>query len=434
MNANTQRGTETLDRIWRQSKRALLFLLLGAFAFVPGNAVADSILKPDDRIALCGDSITEQKQYSVFIEDYLRLCQPTKVSTIQFGWGGETSWGFEPRMAHDVLVFKPTIATTCYGMNDGGYSPLSEERATKYRTAMASIIKQFKDAGAKVVVGSPGVVDSFTFRKDPELAKMYNNNLSQLRDICRQLAQENSMPFADVFSVMDKAMEGAKAKYGNEYHVAGGDGVHPSANGHLLMAYAFLKAMGVDGNIGEIKVDLASGQATASEGHKIDAFDDVVKITSTRYPFCFYGAELKDPTSTRGILEFVPFNQDLNRLTLIVTGIKSAKAKVTWGTTSREFDAKQLESGINLAAEFLDNPFADQFKLVEDAIRAKQVFETQAYKNLVPGMRTLIDDDNERAAEKTVIEAAVQKWQEKDAAVNAAIQPVTHTIKVEEVK
>ena len=43
-------------------------------------------------IAVIGDSITEQKQYSVFIEDYLLMCQPAeKLQVAQFGWGGETA-------------------------------------------------------------------------------------------------------------------------------------------------------------------------------------------------------------------------------------------------------------------------------------------------------------------------------------------------------
>ena len=33
-------------------------------------------LKEGDRVAIIGDSITEQKRYSVFIEDYLLMCKP----------------------------------------------------------------------------------------------------------------------------------------------------------------------------------------------------------------------------------------------------------------------------------------------------------------------------------------------------------------------
>src|SRR5437762_11615935 len=114
---------------------------------------AESLPKENDTLAICGDSITEQKLYSVFIEDYLLMCRPDlNVRSMQFGWGGETSWGVLARMENDVLRFKPTIATTCYGMNDGGYAPLSEERGNYYRRAMTDLVKKFKESGAHVVV------------------------------------------------------------------------------------------------------------------------------------------------------------------------------------------------------------------------------------------------------------------------------------------
>ena len=35
-----------------------------------------SLLQPGDRVAIAGDSITEQKQYSVFMETYFLACKP----------------------------------------------------------------------------------------------------------------------------------------------------------------------------------------------------------------------------------------------------------------------------------------------------------------------------------------------------------------------
>ena len=51
-----------------------------------------------------------------------------------------------------------------------------------------------------------------------------------------------------------KAMSAAKEKFGNDYDVCGRDGVHPGPNGHLLMAYAFLKGLGLDGNLATITI------------------------------------------------------------------------------------------------------------------------------------------------------------------------------------
>src|SRR5215212_8557280 len=106
-------------------KRLIFALCLLALA-IPVRA--EVLLKEKDLLAICGDSITEQKLYSVFIEDYLLMCKPVPaVQSVQFGWGGETAPGFNGRMENDCLVFKPTIATTYYGMNDGGYTPYKDE-------------------------------------------------------------------------------------------------------------------------------------------------------------------------------------------------------------------------------------------------------------------------------------------------------------------
>src|SRR5579859_1570683 len=79
-------------------------------------------LKKGDQLAICGDSITEQKMYCRIIEDYLTMCVPQlDISVRQYGWSGEKAGGFLGRMTNDCLRFHPTIATTCYGMNDCEY-------------------------------------------------------------------------------------------------------------------------------------------------------------------------------------------------------------------------------------------------------------------------------------------------------------------------
>src|SRR4029079_1203731 len=96
-------------------------------------ATAKELVEPGDFIAVIGDSITEQKQYSVFIEDYLLMCQPAEnLQVAQFGWGGEPATGFEKRMKNDMLRFKPMLITTCFGMNDGRYGPLTKDVADLY--------------------------------------------------------------------------------------------------------------------------------------------------------------------------------------------------------------------------------------------------------------------------------------------------------------
>jgi lysophospholipase L1-like esterase len=394
---------------------------------------ADGGLKPGDRLAIVGDSITEQRLYSVLMEDYLLMCRPQlKLQVTQFGWGGETAPGFAGRMENDMLRFQPTAVTTCFGMNDGGYSPMTADKAQRYREGQTTIVRRSKRAGARlIVVGSPGCVDADTFRNDPAQAAMYNKTLLAERDIAREVAQAEGVAFADVIDPMLEVMARAKARYGKQYPLAGGDGVHPGPNGHLVMAYALLKGLGCDGDLGRITVDLAEEKAEGSKGHQVlSSSGGVVEVESSRYPFCFYG-DPASPNSTRGVIRFFPFNQDLNRLLLVVRGGKAARYQVTWGKSFKEFTAEELAGGINLAAEFLDNPFSGPFEKVEAKIRQQQDYETPLVKNLIhslPDYKRMLPEEVE-TFERLAAEG-IRRDKALCEAAAAAVVPVRHKISI----
>ena len=169
--------------------------------------------------------------------------------------------------------------------------------------------------------------------------------------------------------------------------------------------------------------DLAGRRATASKGHAVhSAAPGEVTITSTRYPFCTSGDPTKF-TATRSAATLIPFHQELNRLTLKVKSARAAQYAVTWGETTRVFPAKALANGINLAAEFPDNPFCDAFQKVDEAILKKQNFETEQVKSKFHSAAAKAD----MAAVVAETEAQRAKLVE---AVAAAFVPVTHTIRI----
>jgi len=397
----------------------LLAIVFAAALACPAALAAEKpVLNKGDRLVVVGDSITEQKLYSKFIEDYVTVCTPgLDIWTYQLGWSGETAGGFLNRMKRDLLPLKPNVVTLCYGMNDGGYRRYEEAIGQQYRNAMTTIVNDLKAAGAVAVIGSPGCVDLNTYHRPPGDAKDYNETLRRLGEIDRQIAKDAGMPFAVLHAVLYDLMKITEADYGKNYHVRGRDGIHPDQNGHLIMAYAFLKALGFNGRIGTFTVDMEGG-ATATDGHKVlSAKAGTVEIESRRYPFCFYG-DGQSPNSTRSILPYFPFNDDLNRLTLIVRNLKTENAKVAWGKESKHFTREQLAKGINLAAAFLDNPFSDAFKKVDDAVAEKEALET-----------ILIKDP------KTAVKvSAAARHEALAAAVRAAVVPVKHTISIEEEK
>lgn len=400
------------------------------------STAGDLVLEKGDRLAIIGDSITEQKQYSKFIETYLLACYPDlEIQSFQFGWGGERAPGFAKRMENDLVPWNPDVVTTCYGMNDGSYRAYDDGIGKAYADGMRRIVERMKEAGAVVVAGSPGVVDSFTWARDrPDFDQVYNDNLERLGQISADLAKEHGFPHADVFHAMEEAMISAKAAYGDEYPVAGGDGVHPGPNGQLVMAYAFLKALGLDGDIGTVTVDLASGAAEATAGHKVLASKDgSVELESSRYPFCFFGGET-DPNGTRSIVPHFPFNQDLNRFTLKVTGLSTAEADVAFGSETKTFTKEHLAAGINLAAEFLDNPFVGPFTEVTNAVAWKQQFETSIIKGFITNFRQFgpyFEGDEEAQAALATLRRKMTETNDKaHAEAKAAVKPVRYTLVV----
>lgn len=400
---------------------------------------AESLLPPNARVAVIGDSITEQKIYSKYIETYLLACTGrSDIKVFQFGWSGERAGGFAARLENDLAVFNPNVATTCYGMNDGSYKPYEPAIGAEYEKNMRAVIAGLQKVGVKVMaIGSPGGVDPDYFKRPTIKGELYNENLAQLRDIAKKLAKENKQPFANVHDTMMSALTKSKAALGAEYGPFGGDGFHPAPAGQLLMAQAFLTALGFDGEIGTITVDM-KGECAVSSGHVIKARQGAsLTLESTKWPFCF-DADPKSAGSNRSILPFTSFNQDLNRLTLQVKNLDFVKAKVTWGAQTQEFTREQLEAGINLAVEFTKTPFDGAFTNLMNAIGLKESFETTLIKNLVTHMRVIAAE----AAEDPKVAEALAKLKKKladehakmDANVRKQVVPVTHTIKVEEVR
>ena len=423
--------------------------ILGASTSVFGQAK----LADGDRVAVLGDSITEQKNYSVLIEDYLLACQPAaELQAAQFGWGGETTWGFAPRMAQDVLWYKPDVATVNYGMNDGGYQPVDPKRLDDYKRNTRDIIKQLKAAGTRlIVIGGPGAVDTDSFRtflaQGHDAAVMYNKTLKTFGDAAGEVAKEEGVAFADLHDVMADAMVKFKQQHPGK-SFAGPDGIHPDNVGHTVMAYAFLKAMGCDGDIGTITVDLSAGKADTTAGHKVVSADaNAVTVESTRYPFP--APKSTDPLGIGAAMDLVPFADDLNRFRLVATGVPAGKTvHLTWSEVTAakmpdgkpvkptvvegDFTAEQLAAGVNLAAAFATTPFEHAFGRLDQAVHAQQDFETPLNKQWLHNEKSWSAEAPMAAGQFAELAESGKQVDAKLRAVSSAlVLPVRHTLTFE---
>ena len=205
------------------------------------------------------------------------------------------------------------------------------------------------------------------------------------------------------------------------------------------MAYAFLKAMGLNGEIGTFKVDLRKGKMTASAGHEVvSSRGGEYQICSSRYPFCACVEPIAeggnypvcgkdDPTkdnSIQSVMQFIPFNQELNRFTLIAKGGNARSYRVRWGSQEKVISAEELAGGINLAEVFPSNPFGEAFARVDAAVASKQAFETKQIKEVFHG-----------AEGKADMAGAVERTERERASLAKAVLesqvPVTHVIRID---
>ena len=394
-------------------------LTLCVLLLVPLAALhaGEPLPKRGDFIAMGGDSITYMSHYSRFVEMYLLAARPDldlRVMKIQRGCGGRADEYAKHTLEEELIPAKPNLFTVCFGMNDGGYSAPNPATESRYEAALTKIVELNRANGTTTVLCSPGVVDEFSYRNDGlaatefnkahgmpsdtvassenPSARIYNGTLARLRDVAHRVADKESMPFADIHDAMWKVMQAAKVSYGttwpkltscnypDRHGMLCNDGVHPCVSGHIPMAYAVLKALGFDGNIGSIDFDWTKGQVKADAAQKATvSAKGRVELESSRLPMCFFDDTIANEgypsVPCRYVLQKCPFNEELNRYILRVRGLPNRVIKVTWGDRSLCYTRDQLEDGINLAAEFPENPFNPTLRALDNAIYCKQVYE-----------------------------------------------------------
>jgi len=179
----------------------------------------------------------------------------------------------------------------------------------------------------------------------------------------------------------------------------------------------------LDGDLGTIRVDLQANTATATSGHVIDSFtNNEVTVTSTKYPFCAEGSVTND-NSIRSGSTLVPFFADLSRFELVVTHAPSANYEVIWGDATNTYNSAQLDAGVNLAEDFVKNPFSAAFAKMDQAVGVKQTYETKQIKQIFHGPEGKADIDK-AVADTEAVRAPLA------AAIADAMVPVTHTIRI----
>lgn len=249
--------------------------LIAVFAcalMLGGCATSRNTLPSAKRILFLGDSITYSGQYIEFIEAALIEAHPERIyEIINCGLPSETVSGLsEPghaggqfprpdlheRLDRVLAKVKPDLVVVCYGMNDGIYMPLAEERFAAFRNGMTKVHDKAVAAGAKVIHLTPPVFDPVPIANRVDRSgspgKMFADYDQVLASYGQWLLEQRTTKgwqVLDVHWAMTAALvEGRKT---NPKFNFAGDGVHPNEAGHLVMALPLLRVWGVEAKAGQ---------------------------------------------------------------------------------------------------------------------------------------------------------------------------------------
>ncbi len=222
----------------------------------------------EERIVFLGDSITNAGRYIELVEAAIIAAQPeSKRIFIPLGLSSETVSGLsEPGHAsgafprpdlHERLdrvleKAKPNLVIACYGMNDGIYHPLNDQRTLAFQNGMKRLHDKVIATGAKIIHVTPPVFDPVPIKQKVLPAGLdvyekpyqgYNEVLDAYSQWLLDMRTTAKWEVIDLHGPMNAALA-EKRKADPDFTYAK-DGVHPSPEGQLLIAQVILDAWGM---------------------------------------------------------------------------------------------------------------------------------------------------------------------------------------------
>jgi lysophospholipase L1-like esterase len=427
--------------------RNLLFTLV-ALELLAASAIAgEFFIKDGDRVVFLGDSITEQRLYTTYIEAYALTRHPEwKLWFRNVGWGGDTSWlrqrahpdenqlfaADEARqqkmvedsvsrgLKRDVLPLRPTAVTIKFGMNDHAYQKFREDIFKAYVRSQSELAKVLEANGARVAfLTSQPIEDK---RPDPD-KDVKNQSLRQFSDGLKEVAAKQGATFVDQFDPYMAIMLRERAADPTAF-IGGGDAVHPGPAGHTIMAWAVLKGLGATALVSRAEIDGAAGKVLASEGCQITN----LKAEQGTVAFDRVDAALPLPIDLKAepALKLTPILQDLDRYELQVTGLPAGTYELSIdGESVGKASSEDLAKGWNLATTA--GPITKQAQEVLALVFQKNNLFFQRWRSVqlydFPVWAQSPETESRRVAELARLDAQIAQT---EAQIDAVRKPKSH--------
>jgi lysophospholipase L1-like esterase len=339
------------------------------FFCLTGSVSAQKVqpFQQGDRVVFAGNSITDGGHYHSYIWLYYLTHYPGRRITIfNAGIGGDVAQQIFERLDSDVLAHKPTVMTLTFGMNDTGYQNLKGDKADSvYNAKVAVSLKSFALIQArlkahpevkKIMISSPPYDETSKIKINPLLKK----NAAILRIAAEQqkAAARSNWGYVD-FNGSLTQVSLHEQQCDSLFTFNNADRIHPTNDGQMVMAYAFLKAQGLAGkkvasvviNASVKKVERAQNCAITQPHMSLVVIKFNYLANSLPYPIDTIPSGFGRPQRAQSTaLKLIPFTDEFNQEILQVKGLKQNKYALkiddkTMGT----YTGSDLGQGINLA-------------------------------------------------------------------------------------
>jgi lysophospholipase L1-like esterase len=350
----------------------LALALAALLAAAPVPAPPSFHLRSGDRVVFYGDSITDQRLYTSFVETFVLTRFPhLDVRFVDSGWGGDRVTGgqggrVDVRLQRDVIAHHPTVVTVMLGMNDGRYRPFEQPIYDRFIDGYERLIRTLRTElpQARLTVIQPSPYDDVT--RPPFEGGSYNQVLLRFGAFIRKVAERDHLTFADFNGDLVSVLQKMNAEDPKVALKVIPDRVHPTDAGHLVMTQSLLRAWGAPATVTAVELDGTRGRlvaATNTEVSELVRADGSVRWSqldrALPMPIDLTDPVIQMATAASG------FVARLNQQPLKVTGLGAGPYALRIDDQQvGVFRGADLAKGINLAV--LPTPMLKQASDVHD--------------------------------------------------------------------
>ena len=402
-----------------------------ALALTPSCAIAQSqefALKDGETVVFYGDSITAQRLYTRFVEDFVLTRYPTlHIRFMNAGVpGDQVSGGYAGTMAQrverDVRPLHPAMITVMLGMNDGWWGTESPQIDAAFQKGYSELLNALRKAApdAMLTLIRPSPYDEITHGTEfPGYSRVIDdlaNDVSKMAEE-RRASGDNKLLLADFHQPLLDALQRAKAQAPQLAPLIVPDRIHPAEIGHWIMTAQLLSAWHVDPVVSSLTLNAASGRVSDTHRTKISQLTKTaggLQWTQTDealpLPFDFNNAMIP-------LLLTISEIAKVDRLILRVQALEPGQYQLLIdGKTISTFSNEEFASGVNLA--LYKTPMVDQ---------ARDIDSTEHQRIQLDQARFILSADVKEDAASPMAEDKLREGQDQLATeIQKKLKPGSH--------